>query len=50
MDGNQLAAVEVVTGLADKRSTEILSGDLAEGQAVITGTQNPVAKSSEAAH
>jgi HlyD family secretion protein len=48
MDGNQLAAVEIVTGLADKSGTEILSGDLVEGQELITGTQNNVstAKSS----
>ena len=46
MDGNQLAAVEIVTGLADKSGTEVLSGDLVEGQEVITGTQSNVAKSS----
>ena len=40
LDGNQLAAVEVVTGLADKSGTEIVSGDLTEGQEVITGMQN----------
>ena len=45
MDGNQIAAVEIVTGLADKSGTEIVSGDLAEGQEVITGTQSPVAES-----
>ena len=39
IDGNQLAAVEVVTGLADKSGTEIVSGDLAEGQEVVTGMQ-----------
>ena len=40
IDGNQVAAVEIVTGLADKRGTEIVSGDLAEGREVITGMQN----------
>ncbi len=44
IDGNQLAAIEIVAGLADKRGTEILSGDLAEGQELITGTQNGVVK------
>jgi len=48
MDGNQLAAVEVATGLADKNGTEILSGDLAEGQEVITGTQNSVSATKSA--
>ncbi|MGO9111540.1 MAG: efflux RND transporter periplasmic adaptor subunit [Thermoguttaceae bacterium] len=46
MDGNQLAAVEVVIGLTGKSGTEIVSGDLAEGQEVVTGTQNAVTKSS----
>ena len=46
LDGNRIAAVAVVTGLADKSSTEVLSGDLVEGQEVITGLQSGVAKSS----
>jgi HlyD family secretion protein len=46
LDGNQIAAVEIVTGLAGKSGTEIVSGGLAEGQEVITGTQNSVAKPS----
>lgn len=45
MDGNQLAAVEVVTGLADKHGTELVSGDLLEGQELITGMQSSVTKS-----
>ncbi|MGD0897639.1 MAG: efflux RND transporter periplasmic adaptor subunit [Thermoguttaceae bacterium] len=39
-----LAAVEVKTGLNDKRSTELLSGDLAEGQEVAVGARSAVAK------
>jgi HlyD family secretion protein len=44
VEGSQLAAVEVVTGLADKGRTEILSGGLSEGQEVLTGLQNVAAK------
>ena len=39
-DGSQLAAVEVTTGLADKGRTEILSGNLSDGQELVTGLQN----------
>ena len=39
-DGSQLAAVEVTTGLADKGRTEILSGNLSDGQEVVTGIQS----------
>ncbi len=39
IDGSQLAAVEVKTGLADKGRTEILSGNLSDGQDVVTGLQ-----------
>jgi HlyD family secretion protein len=38
-DGSLLAAVEVVTGLADKSAAELISGDLVEGQEVVTGLQ-----------
>jgi HlyD family secretion protein len=37
MDGNLLAAVEVVTGLAGKSGMELISADLVEGQEVVTG-------------
>ncbi len=37
MDGDQLAAVEIVTGLAGKHGTEVVSGGLAEGQDVVVG-------------
>jgi HlyD family secretion protein len=43
IDGSQLEAVEVVTGLADKGRTEILSGNLSDGQEVVTGLQGTAA-------
>ena len=46
VDGSQLAAVEVVTGLADKSRTEIVSGDLADGQELVTGMQSTGTKAS----
>jgi HlyD family secretion protein len=45
-EGNLLAAVAVVTGLSDKSSTELLSGELTEGQEVIVGTKTSAAKTS----
>jgi HlyD family secretion protein len=39
------AAVEVATGTSDKTSTELLSGDLADGQEVVIGTRTATAKS-----
>jgi HlyD family secretion protein len=39
------AAVEVTTGLSDKTSTELVSGDLADGQEVVVGTRTATAKS-----
>jgi HlyD family secretion protein len=39
IEGSQLAAVEVTTGLADKGRTEILSANLSDGQEVVTGLQ-----------
>jgi HlyD family secretion protein len=44
LDGGQLSAVDVVTGLSDKTSTELVSGNLTEGQQVITGSTTPTAK------
>jgi HlyD family secretion protein len=38
-------AVEVTTGLSDKTSTELLSGNLAEGQELIVGTRVAAPKS-----
>jgi HlyD family secretion protein len=46
IDGSQLAAVEIVIGLTGKSYTEIVSGDLKEGQEVVTGLQTPAGKSS----
>jgi HlyD family secretion protein len=37
IDGDLLAAVKVVTGLTDKKYTELVSGDLKEGQTLVTG-------------
>jgi HlyD family secretion protein len=39
VDGEFLRAVEVTTGLADGNNTELLSGDLKEGQKLVTGIQ-----------
>jgi HlyD family secretion protein len=39
IDGELLKAVKITTGLSDKTCTEIVSGDLSEGQAVVTGLQ-----------
>jgi HlyD family secretion protein len=37
VDGEFLKAVEVVTGISDHKFTELVSGDLAEGQELVTG-------------
>jgi HlyD family secretion protein len=39
VEGELLRAVEVTTGLADGNHTEVLSGDLREGQKLVTGIQ-----------
>jgi HlyD family secretion protein len=38
-DGPFLRAVAVEMGLSDSRHTEVLSGELKEGQALVTGLQ-----------
>jgi HlyD family secretion protein len=38
-DGDFLKAVEVTTGLSDHKYTQIVSGDLTEGQELVTGIQ-----------
>jgi HlyD family secretion protein len=38
-DGQQLRAVEVVIGLNDSKYTEVVSGELQEGQKLVTGIQ-----------
>lgn len=45
-DGELLSAVEVVIGLSDKSSTELVSGELTEGQELISGTATPTSKAS----
>ncbi len=42
-DGDLLRAVPVTLGLIENQFAEILSGDLREGQAVVTGTENALA-------
>ena len=37
IDGDLLKAVKIATGLSDKNCTEVVSGDLSEGQLVVTG-------------
>ena len=39
VDGDQLAAVEIVTGVSDKAGAELVSGNLREGQELVVGTQ-----------
>jgi HlyD family secretion protein len=39
IQGQQLQAVPLTLGLIDSHSAEIVSGDLSEGQAVVTGTE-----------
>ncbi len=39
VDGDHLRAVEIVTGLSDNNNTEVVSGELLQGQKVVTGIQ-----------
>ena len=44
-DGDLLRAVEVTTGISDNKSTELLSGQVQDGQMLVIGTQTgPAAK------
>jgi HlyD family secretion protein len=43
-DGDMLAAVKIETGISDKNCTEVLSGDLGEGQELVEGLQTDAAK------
>jgi HlyD family secretion protein len=43
-DGDLLAAVKIETGLSDKSCTEVLSGNLHEGQEVVIGMQTDTVK------
>jgi HlyD family secretion protein len=43
-DGDLLAAVKIETGLSDKTCTEVLSGDLHDGQEVVIGMQTDTVK------
>jgi HlyD family secretion protein len=38
-DGHQLRAVEVITGISDSRYAQLVSGELSEGQQLVTGSQ-----------
>jgi HlyD family secretion protein len=40
-DGAYLKAVEVITGISDHRYTQLISGELTEGQQLVTGIQPP---------
>jgi HlyD family secretion protein len=46
IDGDLLAAVKIETGLSDKSFTEVVSGDLHEGQEVVVGLQTDATKTS----
>jgi HlyD family secretion protein len=39
VDGELLRAVEVTTGLSDSKNTELVSGELKEGDKLVTGIQ-----------
>jgi HlyD family secretion protein len=39
VDGDYLRAVEVITGLSDSKNTELVSGELREGDLLVTGIQ-----------
>jgi HlyD family secretion protein len=39
VEGDQLKAVEVVTGLSDNQSTELVAGDIEVGQKLVTGVK-----------
>ena len=41
IDGDLLSAVKITTGLTDKHYTELISGDLRDQQAVVTGNRTP---------
>lgn len=41
VDGEKLKAIEIVTGLSDYKWTEVVSGDLKEGQKLVTGIGPP---------
>jgi HlyD family secretion protein len=41
LDGDLLSAVDIVAGIGDKTSTELVSGDLKEGQLLATGVKTP---------
>jgi HlyD family secretion protein len=43
-DGLLLRAVPVTLGLIDNQNAEVVSGDLADGQAVVTGVESPYAR------
>ncbi len=45
LDGEFLAAVEVVTGQSDNKFTELVSGDLQEDQQVVTGVRTAASTS-----
>ncbi len=44
VDGDLLSAVKIETGLSDKNSTEVVSGDLHEGQEVVVALQTAATK------
>jgi HlyD family secretion protein len=41
VDGEKLAAVEVTTGISDHEQTELVSGDLKDGQKLVSGIRPP---------
>jgi len=41
VESEKLKAIEVVTGLSDYKWTELVSGDLQEGQKLVTGIGPP---------
>lgn len=41
VEGELLAAVKVVVGVTDRNYTEVVTGDLSDGQALVTGLRTP---------
>jgi hypothetical protein len=41
VEGDKLRAVPIVMGISDSRFTEVKSGDLSEGEQLVTGVKPP---------
>ena len=41
VEGDKLRAIPIVMGISDNRFTEVKSGELTEGQQLVTGVKPP---------